>query len=96
MKFLKSEFSGRQSDSATYFRDDDGIMQPEQLCDHDVLIWRQNEHSYYNFRRDGVDHRHDEGVDLVRKNELAGITRDVNQTKKDFMVIRETIYRVSV
>ena len=97
MNFLKSETKQRQRDSASCSRDDYGFLHPEQLCDHDILFWREPTSSYYNFRRDGEKHNWaHEGVDLVRQNELAGMTRDVNQKMKDLTKVSEVILRVSV
>lgn len=96
MKFLKSEFGTRQRESASGCRED--IPEhPEQLCDHDILCWRNDEHAYYNFRRDGDRHSWaGEGVEFVRDNDVAGMSRDIHTKSKNMLSLSETILRTSL
>lgn len=97
MRFLKSEL-GRQryKESAGCTREDDP-MHPEELCDHDILIWRKHDTSYYNFRREGDRHSWgEEGVPQVRHNDQAGLTRDNNSRAKTMENLSATILRTSL
>lgn len=96
MRFLKSEFGLRQKEAASGCREDN-VMHPEQLCDHDILCWRNDQHTYYNFRRDGDQHSWaGEGVDLVRDNDIAGMSRDTHVKSKDMFNLSATILRTSL
>jgi hypothetical protein len=96
MRFLKSEFGQRSKEAASGCREDD-VMYPEQLCDHDILIWRRDEHSYFNYRRDGDKHSWaGEGIDLVRDNDAPGLSRDIHTKSKDMFNLSSMILRTSL
>ena len=96
MIFLKSELGQRQREVVSGCREDDP-MRPEELCDHDILCWRNDQHAYYNFRRDGDQHSWaGEGVELVRENDVAGMSRDTNVKSKDMFNLSSTILRMSL
>lgn len=97
MRFLKSEGRNQRERQYASFSREDDPMHPEQLCDHDILFWRQHDESYYNFRREADRHSWgEEGVPEVRHNDQAGFTRDLNRRFKDMSNHASTFLRTSL
>lgn len=88
MRLLKFEVETRYHDPAGAGREDI-VMHPEQLCDHDIMIWRREVN-----RESGRGEAHPYSlIGTSRKNEIAGPTRDPNNRVKDFKDLSEQILR---
>lgn len=97
MKILKSEGGSQRIREHTSSAREDDPIHPEELCDHDILSWRNHDESYYNMRREGDRHSWGgEGVPEVRHNDQAGFSRDINRRSKDMSNHTATFLRTSL
>lgn len=91
MKIPKHENFRRNRESAHCTRED-FPMHPEQLCDIDILYWRQAEFSWGSSRSEvtaTVD------IEVVRINDISSMCRDPNNRNKDMTQISSHIRRTS-
>lgn len=88
MRLLKSETETRYHDPDGAGREDI-VMPPEQLCDHDILMWRKEMN-----REAARGEAHPYSlIGMSRSNDIAGPTRNPNTRLKDFKDITEQILR---
>lgn len=87
MRLLKSEHEARYKCGDDAGRDDVS-MHPELLCDHDILMWRQEK----NWSRSPDSGGYGD-IDSVRINDYDPPTRDQNTRNRSFTKVRNLIHR---
>jgi hypothetical protein len=88
MRLLKSETETRYSEGRSGGREDI-VMYPEQLCNHDIMLWRLE---LNHDRSRGEAHPYSL-IGMPRANDIAGPTRDPHNRVKDFKAVSEQILR---
>lgn len=89
MNLLKSENESRYFEGQGGGREDHPIP-PEHLCDHDILMWRDDSHLYCGRRGEK-----DPFINLhpARANDISGPTRDLNSRVKVMHSVIEQLHR---
>ena len=90
MRLLKSEFEARYKCSEAAGRED-APMHPELLCDHVILMWRQEKN--WSRSPDSGDYG---SIDSVRINDYDPPTRDPNTRNRSFTKVRNLIDRTLI
>lgn len=92
MRLLKSEHEARFHNHPEHARED-VPMQPEQLCDYDIMMWRNPEQRYDIA---GCDISAPLAIEPVRKNDIDAPRRDCNTRDRDFAKIRTQLIRTMI